>query len=464
MATPLEDVYATLLITDSYLPGATVLAHSLRDGGTTKKLAALITVDTLSADTITRLRSLYDYIIPVDRIRNPNPANLFLMGRPDLLDAFTKIALWKQTQFRKIVYLDADVVTLRNLDELFDIEASFAAAPDVGWPDAFNTGVMVLSPNEDTYAELYTMAAAGESFDGADQGLLNQYYEERDWKRLKFTYNCTPNAQYQWEPAYRYHKNAISVVHFIGKDKPWKVGRKGPGGLGLYNELLGHWWAVHDRHSNGESESVRFSGPLAGLSGWDATKSAPPTGAGPEAANFPTQQYGFSANNRLFNAPQSHSSGGEKHKPIFPWEGREDLPKPTRVFAEDQQSDAEPASTHTIPTASYEDAETYQESNPNAWDTVPGIDTYVRAVLESRTQRGNSQVLHAQPGSDDISSPTMKGRHESLILTDFPSAVERPSLPVTPAPVQPNFWGEEKNQQSELPQAEGVPPQDQWVC
>jgi glycogenin glucosyltransferase len=191
---------------------------------------------------------LYDYIIPVERIRNPSPANLYLMGRPDLAFAFTKLALWRQTQFRKIVYLDADVVALRALDELFDIDAPFAAAPDIGWPDAFNTGVMVISPNMGDYWALKTMAAAGDSFDGADQGLLNQYYEHRNWHRLSFKYNCTPNAQYQWEPAYRFYKRDISAVHFIGKDKPWSSGRKSPSGAGVYSELLARWWAVHDRH------------------------------------------------------------------------------------------------------------------------------------------------------------------------------------------------------------------------
>src|SRR5262245_60895119 len=159
------------------------------------------------------------------------------MGRPDLVYAFTKIALWRQTQFRKIVYLDADVVVLRALDELFNIEAPFAAAPDIGWPDAFNTGVMVIAPDMGEYWALQTMAASGDSFDGADQGLLNQYYEHRDWHRLKFTYNCTPSAQYQWEPAYRYYKRDIGAVHFIGKDKPWTSRRSSPGGHGVYNEL-----------------------------------------------------------------------------------------------------------------------------------------------------------------------------------------------------------------------------------
>jgi hypothetical protein len=38
--------------------GALVLAHSLRDAGTTKKLAVLVTLDTLSAKTLFELQVL----------------------------------------------------------------------------------------------------------------------------------------------------------------------------------------------------------------------------------------------------------------------------------------------------------------------------------------------------------------------------------------------------------------------
>lgn len=48
-------------------------------------------------------------------------------------------------------------------------------------------------------------------------------------------------------------------------------------------------------------------------------------------------------------------------------------------------------------------------------------------------------------------------------LTDFPTELERPSLPVTPAPVRrPRFWGDERDEEGELPAAEGVPAQTDW--
>lgn len=582
-----EDVYCTLLMSDSYLPGAAVLAHSLRDAGTKKKLAVLVTLDTLSADTIAKLKELYDYVIPVDRIRNPNPANLYLMDRADLAFAFTKIALWRQVQFRKIVYLDADVVVIRAPDELFNIDADFAAAPDVGWPDAFNTGVMVISPNMGDYWALQTMAASGDSFDGADQGLLNQYYEHRNWHRISFTYNCTPNAQYQWEPAYRYYKSNISMVHFIGKDKPWSKGRPGAGGgAKVYNELLARWWAVYDRHLKGAPASrsgrpVSFSHPQASytanvgaspsttvqqyvhgettnadfgtssfdhitpapqsveheapqaaveqpfsdpgeasenidqgvveptptaqqrkfsapIMSWDATRSAPPVESKPEAVNFPVQTYTFSENRELFQAPQSYPEPpkdmwyevpetkptvAERPKPIFPWERDRELPKPTRVFAEDLPPEptppvlpAEPSSNERAeedtsaspssvqPATTDENWQSFSQST-NAWDTVPGIEQYVRAIMEVQQRRVNPHVPQPLSLTEEIFSPALsrKGRRESLILTDFPSAVERPSLPVTPAPIRrPTFWGEERDAARELPAAEGVPEQADW--
>ncbi len=240
-----------------------VLGHSLRDKGTKKQLVAFVTLDTINVSTLDELKvsfnmpsrteptdsilkKLYDWIIPVDRVVNKSPANLYLMNRPDLISTFTKIALWRQTQFNRLVYIDADVVALRAPDELFNIEATFAAAPDIGWPDCFNSGVLYLKPDLDDYYALLALAQRGVSFDGADQGLLNTHF--RDWHRLSFTYNCTPSGNYQYIPAYRHFQSSISLVHFIGRDKPWIVGREGEGGSEVYEELLGRWWSVYDKH------------------------------------------------------------------------------------------------------------------------------------------------------------------------------------------------------------------------
>ncbi|KAJ5678921.1 hypothetical protein N7462_007165 [Penicillium macrosclerotiorum] len=254
-------VYCTLLLSDHYLPGAMVLAHSLRDNGTRARLIALFTPDRLQAATINELRTVYDELIPVISVVNDTPANLWLMDRPDLIATFTKIELWRLTQFDRVVYIDCDVVALRAPDELLSLEADFAAAPDVGWPDCFNSGVMVLRPNMQDYYALKALATRGISFDGADQGLLNMHF--RDWHRLSFTYNCTPSANYQYIPAYKHFQSTISLIHFIGSQKPWNLPRQVVPLESPYNQLLGMWWAIYDKHYR--PPFVSISQPSSGL-------------------------------------------------------------------------------------------------------------------------------------------------------------------------------------------------------
>jgi glycogenin len=54
---------------------------------------------------------------------------------------------------------------LQNCDELFERD-ELSAAPDVGWPDCFNSGVFVFVPSVDTYGKLIQFAAEAGSFDG----------------------------------------------------------------------------------------------------------------------------------------------------------------------------------------------------------------------------------------------------------------------------------------------------------
>ncbi|KAL8726361.1 MAG: hypothetical protein Q9166_006768 [cf. Caloplaca sp. 2 TL-2023] len=525
-------------------------------------------MDNLQVSTIDELKKVYDYLIPVNRIINKSPANLYLMHRPDLISTFTKIELWRQTQFRKIVYLDADMVALRAPDELFAEKSRFAAVPDIGWPDCFNSGVLVLNPNMGDYYALLALAQRGISFDGADQGLLNTHF--RDWNRLSFIYNCTPSGNYQYVPAYRHFQSSINMVHFIGTDKPWIVGRDWKGTTGVYEELLGRWWAIYDKYYriptvafiSGQSQSglrtvrqyvtgetstseLGFSsipGPSAISEtpaeaqvnmteqprtemaepaeaieqrevkptptvhqrrfsvDWDPIHHAPPSNSRPEAANFPSQMYTMSTDRTLFQPPSSYPEppknmsyqvpstppASQRPKPIFPWE--EYQTKPNRVFPDDphpissgsapstttdtgSQADTPDLATPTIQATSSEPFSNF--SWTNAWDEMPEIERYIANLPQNR-RRAKIQVLQHQKTSSldrpDLASPSTEGppsdsqgRRPSLRLTDFPTEIERPSLPVTPAPVRrPSFWGQERDKAGDLPPAEGVPDQADW--
>lgn len=111
------------------------------------------------------MRQVFDVVQIVDVLNSNDTVNLALLKRPELGVTFTKLHCWRLTQFKKCVFLDADCLVLRNVDELFDRE-EFSAVTDIGWPDCFNSGVFVFRPSVDTYTSLVEFAVQRGSFDG----------------------------------------------------------------------------------------------------------------------------------------------------------------------------------------------------------------------------------------------------------------------------------------------------------
>ncbi|XP_052739455.1 uncharacterized protein LOC112050198 isoform X2 [Bicyclus anynana] len=215
--------WVTLATNDSYGLGALVVAHSLRRSGSVYPAVVLITPSVTEAMR-ERLRAVFAEVVVVDVLDSKDAAHLALLQRPELGITFTKIHCWNLTQYEKCVFLDADTLIIQNCDELFERE-ELSAAPDVGWPDCFNSGVFVFSPSVDTFSNLITFASERGSFDGGDQGLLNSYFS--DWargdinKHLPFLYNVTSAAFYSYIPALKHYGQNLKIIHFIGAAKPW---------------------------------------------------------------------------------------------------------------------------------------------------------------------------------------------------------------------------------------------------
>ncbi|XP_051168804.1 nucleolar and coiled-body phosphoprotein 1 isoform X2 [Leptopilina boulardi] len=215
--------WVTLATNDSYSLGALVLAHSLKRAGTQHDLVALITPGVTNVMR-EKLAAVFSLVQEVNILDSKDESNLRLLARPELGITFTKLHCWRLTQYEKCVFVDADALVIRNCDELFDRE-ELSAAPDVGWPDCFNSGVFVFKPSQQTYDSLIAFATAQGSFDGGDQGLLNMFFS--DWsqkdisKHLPFIYNMCSSATYSYLPAFKQFGNEVRIIHFIGSTKPW---------------------------------------------------------------------------------------------------------------------------------------------------------------------------------------------------------------------------------------------------
>lgn len=101
----------------------------------------------------------------MEQFSSPDEEALQLIQRPELAVTFTKLHAWRLVHYTKCVFLDADTLVLTNVDELFERE-ELSAAPDIGWPDIFNTGVFVYQPSMETFTRLMEVAATEGSFDG----------------------------------------------------------------------------------------------------------------------------------------------------------------------------------------------------------------------------------------------------------------------------------------------------------
>ncbi|KAH8916235.1 glycosyltransferase family 8 protein [Atractiella rhizophila] len=191
--------FVTLLTSTNYLPGVLVTINALKD------LEASNPNSVPFQTAIRALRRNFDLVVGVEEIVSGNEAELRLLGRPDLFSTLTKLHLWRLIQFRRLIYLDADTLPLRPLSHLFlsssiPDNVPFSACPDSGWPDCFNSGFFVFKPDEPTWRGLMRLKEERGSWDGGDQGILNEYFREGGeggpWNRLSFGYNVTPSAYY----------------------------------------------------------------------------------------------------------------------------------------------------------------------------------------------------------------------------------------------------------------------------
>ncbi|KAH6916968.1 glycogenin glucosyltransferase [Coprinopsis sp. MPI-PUGE-AT-0042] len=291
MASP-QHAFVTLISSDAYLPGALAQVAALSDLHDKRDFhtLCLVTPESVDVATIRTLRKAFDVVVGVEILEDLNDQGLKLLGRPDLTTVLTKLHVFRLTQYSKIIFLDADVLPLKPLDHLFDLPHEFSAVPDVGWPDIFNSGVLVLSPGEEKFEELNQLLKTNGSWDGGDQGLLNEW-RGGNWHRLSFTYNTTPTAAYTYAPAYERFGSDISALHFIGKNKPWNsASYRAPFTTTStsskhstqqaydYDSLVDRWYAVYDKHyrsqASGESPSFEFT---KYTSVWDESRSSTPT-------------------------------------------------------------------------------------------------------------------------------------------------------------------------------------------
>ena len=231
-----DRAYVTLVTNADYALGARALLRSIALTGTTADRVVLHTPAVASADLAmlaaqgarlveTDLLPTSDAFNQTHSRKNQHAAAPFTKGeKPPFhtpLDNFAKLRLWQLTEYRAVVFLDADTLMLGSCDRLFDYP-EFCAAPNVYESLAdfhrMNSGVFTARPSLATFdAMLAALDVPGAFWRRTDQTFLEHFFP--DWHGLPVFCNL---LQYVWfNLPELWDWEAIRVLHFQ-YEKPWQ--------------------------------------------------------------------------------------------------------------------------------------------------------------------------------------------------------------------------------------------------
>ena len=242
--------YMSVLSTNDYLPGALVINKCLKLTKAQYPFTLLITPN-ISDSSISILKKNNIQIKKIDGVflKNHKIDKWYF--------TFSKLNIFSQTQFEKIVYIDLDMVITENLDHLFN-KKHYSSVNSGGfiykdWID-LNSGLIVFMPSKELFNSLINMTKDG-TYYSSDQDILQKYY--KDWStnkelNLGYKYNMfvchIPQAiqklnfttihnmsEINAEPK---QINNIKVFHYI-HPKPWKK-------VNILNKYIALWHEIYD--------------------------------------------------------------------------------------------------------------------------------------------------------------------------------------------------------------------------
>ncbi|KAL4566232.1 hypothetical protein LXL04_030344 [Taraxacum kok-saghyz] len=249
-----RQAYATVLhSSESYVCGAIMLAQSLLKTGTKHDLIILIDAS-ISVATRQVLAAAGWTIRIIERIRNPR-------AEKDTYNEYnySKFRLWQLTGYNKIIFIDSDIVVLRNLDLLFSFPQMSAVGND---NSIFNSGIMVIEPSNCTFKHFMERTNEIVSYNGGDQGFLNEIfvYWHRLPRRVNFLKNFWSNTTVETSmknQLFGADPPKLYAIHYLGI-KPWLCYRDYDcnwdiGDQRVYASDVAHstWWKLHDTIDEG---------------------------------------------------------------------------------------------------------------------------------------------------------------------------------------------------------------------
>lgn len=227
-----DQVYITTITNWSYYKGLKVLIKSFRKTNSLIPLFVMLPTDS-DEKLKSAVRKLGVPIIECDTIPLSDAAKASNKIE-HWNQTFFKLNIMRLTQFKKLIYIDADMLILKNIDHLFAYPAISATtggkAAHPEWTE-FNSGLMVVEPNLEQFHRLIKSIEPAMNRRQAlnlgygDQDVFNQFYPawhtepEHHFDEIYNAECCYLDALMQERSFQDFSE--IYILHYIGANKIW---------------------------------------------------------------------------------------------------------------------------------------------------------------------------------------------------------------------------------------------------
>ncbi|XP_024392627.1 uncharacterized protein [Physcomitrium patens] len=217
-----KEAYATILHSGSdYVCGAIATAHSIRKSGSTRDLVILVD-SSISPEQRQALQEAGWKVRDLERVYK----SYTVEGKQYERD-FSRFRLWQLTEYNKVIYVEADVLVLRNLDHLFTMPEISASGST---KTLFNSGVMVIEPSSCTFQLFVDEMEKSESEIGGDWDFFNRIFPwwhriPRHMNYLKYFWTRSRTSEVNYSNRlFSSDPPQLYAIHYWGY-KPWQCFR-----------------------------------------------------------------------------------------------------------------------------------------------------------------------------------------------------------------------------------------------
>eukprot|EP01133_Synstelium_polycarpum_P007582 gene7582-8873_t len=225
---------------EEYFCSVSIIAHRLRQWSSVDIVILMVDSYRYSQSTLAHVKSLPNvYIKNIENLEAPN-------AEIHWKQSWNKFYVFDQTEYDRVVYIDADTYILKNMDHLFMLPSVALAAPRAYWLEDKNqltSMLLVIEPNHQTFLSLVQDAKDNGGF---DMDVINRLYiNSNDFLMLPSIYGLL-NSEYHVDEPHHFGSDLQatwdrSVLFHWSSWKPWNLFLEDPKAVGHGDQFYQTW-------------------------------------------------------------------------------------------------------------------------------------------------------------------------------------------------------------------------------